>query len=564
MSYEAVLPYPRSFGSAFTVPNFSGIDYPEDYSYFHSVAPDSCCLPHPLAAPHPQVKVLVHNSAGRPVVDRDDELESAAQPQMLHSAAATKAVIQPTREGRLGQLTNLEKVGRNPQTTLGKSGKELRQSSSNGNLATKTPVKTGTGHSRAVEKPSKKSDCTKVDNKSLSKKCDTPDKNDDHKAKKDPQNSTNPKKKSDTISKQEKKQQEPAKTKPKKDAEVIKNKKEQEGTKTKKSSSDVTKTSKDQPEAKKPKKAAEPAKPKKGADIEKTKKAEAVKQRRDSAPKSPVQLKKSDKSAAKDDVACQRARSSDKVVKVTPGLKKKDVQLMRRSSPHGWRWQGEPKRKPVFSQVDQPPVMHDCYPSICHDDGDVIKVRDCVLVKSGPRKKDIPFVGKVAAFWQNPDNEMMMSVLWYYRPEHTETERLPQFIDSEIFASKHRDAVPVACIDDKCHVLTFNQYCRYRAEQCCAEQAQLSLTRHVPKLPEALSSDAALMPLLDADPETVFLCRRVYDIKLKRVLKNPQVQWRDTPRLSSSTAGSESALCVDTHLMNSGSILAPASKNLSP
>ena len=32
MSYEAVLPYPRSFGSAFTVPNFSGIDYPEDYS----------------------------------------------------------------------------------------------------------------------------------------------------------------------------------------------------------------------------------------------------------------------------------------------------------------------------------------------------------------------------------------------------------------------------------------------------------------------------------------------------------------------------------------------------
>ena len=56
--------------------------------------------------------------------------------------------------------------------------------------------------------------------------------------------------------------------------------------------------------------------------------------------------------------------------------------------------------------------------------------------------------------------EMMMSVLWYYRPEHTETERLPQFIDSEIFASKHRDAIPVACVDDKCHVLTFNQYCR--------------------------------------------------------------------------------------------------------
>ena len=117
--------------------------------------------------------------------------------------------------------------------------------------------------------------------------------------------------------------------------------------------------------------------------------------------------------------------------------------------------------------------------------------------------------------------------------------------------------------------------CRYRAEQCCLDQGQLSLARHVPKSPEASSSDSACtpssssdsacMPSLDADPETVFLCRRVYDIKLKRVLKNPQVQWRDTPRLSSSsTVGSETALSVNTHLVNSGSILAPASKNLSP
>ena len=34
MTYETLLPYPRSFGSAFTVPNFSGIEYSEDYSKF--------------------------------------------------------------------------------------------------------------------------------------------------------------------------------------------------------------------------------------------------------------------------------------------------------------------------------------------------------------------------------------------------------------------------------------------------------------------------------------------------------------------------------------------------
>lgn len=58
--------------------------------------------------------------------------------------------------------------------------------------------------------------------------------------------------------------------------------------------------------------------------------------------------------------------------------------------------------------------------------------------------------------------EMMMSVVWYYRPEHTEMEpeRVPKHIPCEIFASKHKDETPVACIEDKCHVLTFSEYCR--------------------------------------------------------------------------------------------------------
>ena len=56
--------------------------------------------------------------------------------------------------------------------------------------------------------------------------------------------------------------------------------------------------------------------------------------------------------------------------------------------------------------------------------------------------------------------DMMMSLLWYYRPEHTDTERLPSHVPAEIFASKHRDETNVACIDDKCFVLTLNEYCR--------------------------------------------------------------------------------------------------------
>jgi BAH domain len=59
----------------------------------------------------------------------------------------------------------------------------------------------------------------------------------------------------------------------------------------------------------------------------------------------------------------------------------------------------------------------------------------------------------------------MLSLLWYYRPEHTEQGRQPNHMADEIFASKHKDHSSVACIEDKCYVLTFNEYCRY--ERTC-------------------------------------------------------------------------------------------------
>lgn len=55
----------------------------------------------------------------------------------------------------------------------------------------------------------------------------------------------------------------------------------------------------------------------------------------------------------------------------------------------------------------------------------------------------------------------MMSLLWYYRPEHTKQGRQKEDMPDELFASKHRDVNSVACIDDRCYVLTFNEYCRY-------------------------------------------------------------------------------------------------------
>jgi len=55
-----------------------------------------------------------------------------------------------------------------------------------------------------------------------------------------------------------------------------------------------------------------------------------------------------------------------------------------------------------------------------------------------------------------------MSVLWYYRLEHTGTAPLPRYIDREVFASRHRDVIPVKCIEDRCYVLTLNEFNRLR------------------------------------------------------------------------------------------------------
>ena len=38
-----------------------------------------------------------------------------------------------------------------------------------------------------------------------------------------------------------------------------------------------------------------------------------------------------------------------------------------------------------------------------HKEGDTVRVRDCVLLRSGPKKTDLPFVAKVASLWEDSD-----------------------------------------------------------------------------------------------------------------------------------------------------------------
>lgn len=60
----------------------------------------------------------------------------------------------------------------------------------------------------------------------------------------------------------------------------------------------------------------------------------------------------------------------------------------------------------VFSacfQGEEAPVLRKCFEGIRRD-GDEIRVRDTVLLKSGPRKKSLPYVAKVSALWEEPES----------------------------------------------------------------------------------------------------------------------------------------------------------------
>ncbi|XP_072313326.1 uncharacterized protein bahd1 [Eucyclogobius newberryi] len=192
-------------------------------------------------------------------------------------------------------------------------------------------------------------------------------------------------------------------------------------------------------------------------------------------------------------------------------------------STNGWQPVGVPFQREVFTVGEEMPVLRICFEAVQRDE-DLIQVRDTVLLKSGPRKKSLPFLAKVSALWEDPDSgELMMSLFWFYRPEHTQEGRKPHVhCENEVFASRHQDVSSVACIEDKCYVLTLAQYCRFGALVKRQREGVGCTAASVvpPALENGLPTYHRVPP--DVDPQLVFLCRHVYDFRFGRVLKNLQ------------------------------------------
>ncbi|XP_061669059.1 bromo adjacent homology domain-containing 1 protein-like isoform X2 [Syngnathoides biaculeatus] len=196
--------------------------------------------------------------------------------------------------------------------------------------------------------------------------------------------------------------------------------------------------------------------------------------------------------------------------------------IVRRRATNGWRPVGDPKEKEVFIAGEDETAPRQCYEGV-ERGGEVIRVRDTVLLRSGPRKKSLPYVAKISALWEDPKTgELMMSLFWYYRPEHTQGGRDPSaHCENEIFASRHQDENSVACIEDRCYVLPLAQYCRYCALMKRRSEGALPDGGVVPCCPDFAPPSHRCVPT-DVDPELVYLCRHVYDFRYGRILKNLQ------------------------------------------
>nr|NP_001245774.1 histone gene-specific epigenetic repressor in late S phase, isoform H [Drosophila melanogaster]AFH07486.1 histone gene-specific epigenetic repressor in late S phase, isoform H [Drosophila melanogaster] len=189
---------------------------------------------------------------------------------------------------------------------------------------------------------------------------------------------------------------------------------------------------------------------------------------------------------------------------------------------NGWMWAGKAFQGAVFLNSDDPLVLRTCYPAMRHVEGDIIRIRDCVLLKAN-EDNELPYVAKVAHLWQNPeDGEMMMSLLWYYRPEHTDQGRQRNDCPDEVYASRHRDHNSVACVEDKCYVLTFSEYCRYRRRLRAAEEdvEDVSIVPRRPSIATAPGFPVRTVPE-HTNPELVMFCRRAYEFRTRRLLKLP-------------------------------------------
>ncbi|CAF3007434.1 unnamed protein product [Rotaria socialis] len=214
---------------------------------------------------------------------------------------------------------------------------------------------------------------------------------------------------------------------------------------------------------------------------------------------------------------------------------------------HYWILFGKSEQKLVSIHADKPPVFRECYSSIRHIiEKDVINSNDCIILRpeTGANSSSTPYSAKVKWFWKEPTtDEIQMSLIWYYHPEHTElsARAKERFLPNELLASRYSDCVNAACIEDKCYVLNLNEYNRY-----CLREKSSNFFEHaepVGQLKSLLNKNTSSvhhrsLPAKTVGNQNIFFCRYVYDYRANRILKNPNLNSYPITITTSSTTTS--------------------------
>ena len=151
-------------------------------------------------------------------------------------------------------------------------------------------------------------------------------------------------------------------------------------------------------------------------------------------------------------------------------------------------------------------------------DGVELRVGDSVALQTSEKENMKPFVGKIIAMWQDNLGEMMVTLCWFYRPSDLENIKLP-YGTHELYLSKHTDDNSVATIQDKVHVLSFPEYCRYYAHLTEKSNGTHHKNKVSNIVPNTVKWRDQKIPLTAVQQNCIYFCKGVYDFRLKRTLK---------------------------------------------
>jgi len=202
-----------------------------------------------------------------------------------------------------------------------------------------------------------------------------------------------------------------------------------------------------------------------------------------------------------------------------PVKKQESIDTDEKAGDHGWRFEGAHREE--NTNVGREIVRRRYFPMICRDRCETIRVYDAVVLKSDDR--DSGYVARISSFWEDNKGpykgEMMMSVQWYYKPTQTISKGNDIICgdEMEVFASRHKDDNSVACIIDRCYVITLPQYNRYKAHKQRWEEKR---HRKLVVVPEVKNHRSRLLPSPDFDPSLVYFCRFGYDYRSGKLIKS--------------------------------------------